>query len=377
MERVYPTFFKVVLPSSVRFAAGLESEVRYRGIYRQVLYTAPVSIDGAFTLPTPGDFPGNLHKIYWSEAWLAVGITDLKAIIEENPAQWGAETLGAYEPGADAKDLLGPGFHVPVPLNDNSAGQSRDFALRLKIRGSGGIFFTPVGKDSVVTISGSWPDPSFQGNLLPVERSISAKGFNARWDIPNLTRVYPQIGDLDGAEFKGRYDDDNTAIKEFTVGVNLQETVSLYRMSLRAAHYGILFIAMTFTALFAFEMAMRRRMHLLQYGMVGLSMSLFYLVLLSLAEHVDFGFAFTAASAVTVGMNSLYLGAGMRSKAKGLLMGALLSGLYGMLFSLLRMEDFALLVGTGLVVLMMGVLMFVTRKLPLVEMKNPTASAKA
>ena len=376
VERIYITRFKVVLPASVYFNADLESEVRYRGIYRQVLYTAPVNIDGIFTLPKADEFAvSNLHKIYWNEAWLAVGITDLMAIIEESPAQWGNEILGAYEPGADAKDLLGPGFHVAVPLAEDSAGQSQTFAMRLKIRGSGGIFFTPVGKDSVITIAGSWPDPSFQGNLLPVERSITGKGFSARWNIPNLTRTYPQLGDLSGAEFKSIYGEDDGAIKGFTAGVNLQETVSLYRMSMRAADYGILFIAMTFTALFAFEMAVRRRMHLLQYGMVGLSMSLFYLILLSMAEHVDFGLAFTAAGAVTVGMNSLYLGAALRSKFKGLLMGSLLTGLYGLLFSLLRMEDFALLVGTGLVVTMMGVLMFVTRKLPPATIKNSTAKA--
>lgn len=377
VTRAYCTYFKVVLPSSVHFDAGLESEVRYRGIYRQVLYTAPVTIDGAFTMPTLDNFPSNLHKIYWNEAWLAVGITDLKSIIEQSPAQWGSDILGSYEPGTDARDLLGPGFHVTAPLGGNSAGQSQTFAMRFKIRGSGGIFFTPVGKDSIITIAGSWPDPSFQGNLLPVERNISAKGFSAKWNIPNLTRTYPQNADLDSAEFTGRYDDKNTAIREFTAGVALQETVSLYRLSLRAVSYGILFIAMTFTALFAFEMVMRRRMHLLQYGMVGLSMSLFYLVLLSLAEHVDFGLAFTGASAVTVGMNSLYLGAALRSKAKGLIMGTLLSGLYVLLFSILRMEDTALLVGTGLVVVMMGVLMFVTRRLPQTEMKLPAMPAKA
>jgi inner membrane protein len=128
--------------------------------------------------------------------------------------------------------------------------------------------------------------------------------------------------------------------------------------------YGILFIAVTFVALFAFEMVSLQRMRILQYAMVGLSMSLFYLVLLSLAEHISFSLAFVAASAVTVAMNGLYLGAVMRSWAKGLLMGGLLSILYAVLFSLLRMEDFALLMGTGLVLVMMGALMFVTRKLP-------------
>jgi inner membrane protein len=147
----------------------------------------------------------------------------------------------------------------------------------------------------------------------------------------------------------------------------MYEPVTLYRMVHRAMAYGILFIAATFAALFVFEMISRQRMHLLQYAMVGLSMTLFYLILLSLAEHVGFGPAFAAASAVTVAMNSVYVGAVLQSGNKGLLMGGQLAVLYALLFSLLRMEDFVLLMGTGLVLVMMGALMFVTRRLPQAE----------
>jgi inner membrane protein len=171
------------------------------------------------------------------------------------------------------------------------------------------------------------------------------------------------MGDLEGSEYR-RTENDNGSIALFTAGVNLYEPVTLYRMVRRSVDYGILFIAVTFTALFAFEMVSRQRMHLVQYAMVGLSMSLFYLVLLSLAEHLGFGPAFAAASAVTVAMNSVYVGAVLQSVNRGLLMGGLLTALYAVLFSLLRMEDFVLLMGTGLVLAMMGALMFVTRKLP-------------
>ncbi len=157
---------------------------------------------------------------------------------------------------------------------------------------------------------------------------------------------------------------EGSAITGFTAGVTLHEPVTLYRMVRRSLDYGILFIAVTFVALFAFEMISRLRMHLAQYAMVGLSMSLFYLVLLSLAEHVSFGLAFVAASAVTIAMNGLYVGAALASRSKGALMGGLLTILYAVLFSLLRMEDFSLLMGTGLLLVMMGALMFATRKLP-------------
>lgn len=360
IERKYYMRYKLVLPAELSFDAGVEPEIRYRGIYRQALYNAPVAIQGHFVLPKTDDFASNTQKIHWDKAWLAVGITDLKTISESSPLQWAGSAAPAYKPGTGVGKLLGPGFHTDLALSDKAAGARQDFSLTLSIRGSGGIAFTPVGEKTAITVAGAWPDPSFQGNLLPVERKITDKGFSARWNISNLTRTYPQIEDVPNLESVRELE----SLRSFTAGVDLHETVSLYRMVRRAVHYGILFIAVSFVTLFAFEMVSRQRMHLLQYGMVGLSMSLFYLILLSLAEHIDFGLAFTAASAVTAGMNSLYVAAALQSKTRGLVMAALLSGLYALLFSLLRMEDFALLVGTGLVVAMMAVLMFVTRKLP-------------
>ncbi len=366
ITREYHTRHKVVLPSDLTFDAALATEMRYRGIYKQALYTAPVDIHGSFTLPQVKDFSANTTKIYWDQAWLSIGITDLKTIAEAEPPLFNGKPLPAYKPGAEAGSILGPGFHSDAALDEQSAGQTIPFALKLKIRGSGGIAFTPVGEKTVINMSGNWSSPSFQGNLLPAERTITDKDFSARWVISNLTRSYPQTGDLEtyrsGKDY-GNYEG-KSAITGFTAGMTLLEPVSLYRMVKRSVAYGILFIAVTFVALFAFEMISRRRMHLLQYAMVGLSMSLFYLALLSLSEHIGFGPAFTAAAAVTVLMNSLYLASALQSLAKGLLMGGLLSGLYALLFSLLRMQDFALVMGTGLVLTMMAVLMFVTRKLP-------------
>ncbi|MDR2055943.1 MAG: cell envelope integrity protein CreD [Desulfovibrio sp.] len=372
VTREYHTRHKVVLPSHLSFDTVLETEVRYRGIYKQTLYTAPMDIAGSFILPAGKNFSDNTTRIYWDQAWLSLGISDLKTIAEAAPVRWAGKILDAYKPGAQAGNLLGPGFHTAVPLDGEDAGTKQSFSLRLTIRGSRGISFTPVGENTTISMKSAWPAPSFQGNLLPVERTVSEEGFTAKWAISNLTRTYPQIADLDDSAYKtGEHSRRNahtaeefSAVTSFTAGVNLHEPVTLYRMVRRSVDYGILFIAVTFVALFVFEIISRRRMHLVQYAMVGLPMSLFYLVLLSLAEHVNFVLAFVAASAVIIAMNSLYVGAVLRSKGKGILMGGLLAVLYAVLFSLLRMEDFSLLMGTGLLLVMTGALMFATRKLP-------------
>ncbi|MDR1489793.1 MAG: cell envelope integrity protein CreD [Desulfovibrio sp.] len=364
------THHKVVLPADLAFNVRLDPEIRYRGIYRRALYNAPVNVNGNFVLPGRNDFSGNVQKIHWDKAWLCIGISDLRAVSEALPGRWENADLPAYSPGTDAGQLLGSGFHVGVALDEKEAGARRSFSLKLKIRGSGGIYFTPVGINTRISMSGSWPTPSFQGNLLPAERSISEQGFTAEWRIPNLARTYPQSADLDSPEYGGKEQADTytrahrSAITAFTAGVYLFEPVTLYSMVERSVDYGILFISGTFVALFAFELAGRRRLHPVQYAMVGLSMSLFYLVMLSLAEHMSFGPAFAVASAVTVLMNGLYMASAMQSRFRGLFMGGLLTGLYALLYSILQMEDHALLIGTGLVLAMMGVLMFVTRKLP-------------
>jgi len=372
VTREFHTRYKVVLPVDLSFNTTLETEVRYRGIYKQTLYTAPMDISGAFILPTAKNFSENTTHIFWDQAWLSVGISDLKTIAKATPVRWAGKTLDAYKPGTQAGNLLGPGFHTMIPLNGNDAGTKQVCSLSLIIRGSQGISFTPVGENTTIAVKSAWPSPSFQGNLLPVEHSISKQGFFAKWAISNLTRTYPQIADMDSYAYatgkssrnSSHAAEGSSAITSFTAGVNLYEPVTLYRMVRRSVDYGILFIAVTFVALFAFEMVSRQRMRLLQYTMVGLSMSLFYLVLLSLAEHVSFGLAFMGATSLTIAMNSLYVGAVLQSKSKGGLMSCLLAALYAVLFSLLRMEDFSLLMGTGLLLVMMGALMFATRNLP-------------
>ncbi|MCL2102490.1 MAG: cell envelope integrity protein CreD [Syntrophorhabdaceae bacterium] len=364
VTRKYITKHMVVLPLELSVDASLDTEVRYRGIYKQTLYTAPMTISGAFVLPREKDFGSNMSRIFWNNAWICVGVSDLRAIAQTSPLLWAGNSISAYKPGTMVDNLLGPGFRAEISLAENAAGAKQSFSMGMTIRGSEEIFFTPVGENTSFKVKSAWPTPSFQGSILPVERTITEQGFTASWDISNLTRTYPQLGDLESGYLKNNYESSITAFK---AGVNLHEPVTLYRMVLRSVDYGILFIAVTFVALFAFEMVSRLRMRILQYAMVGLSMSLFYLVLLSLSEHIGFGFAFVTASAISVAMNSLYVGSVMQSWAKGLLMAGLLTILYGVLFSLLRMEDYALLMGTGLVVIMMGALMFVTRKLPQAE----------
>ncbi len=357
----------VLLPKTVDFTARLATEIRYRGIYNTAVYTAPVHIQGLYRLPGDGPLHDPKNTVQWDKAFLSLGIADLRAISDIEPLRWNGREAGDYAPGNPAGNFLGSAFHTRVPLSP--ASREYSFSLNIKLNGSGGLYFSPVGEITTIAIDGDWPHPSFGGALLPHTRSIDRQGFSAEWSVPHLSRTYPQTGDPKEYALQ-----DDSRISRFTAGVNLFEGVSLYRQIERAVKYGFLFIGLTFIALLGFELISRGHLHLIQYGLVGLALCLFYLVLLSLAEHLAFWQSFAAASALVAAMNGLYIAAALRSRRKGLLLAGLLLALYGVLYSLLQMEDYAILVGTTVVVFMIGALMFLTRNLGRLE---PDAAAES
>ena len=352
------TQYLVVLPKTLNFSASLTTERRYRGIYDYVVYTAPVAVEGSFRLPEDGPLSEYRNQPLWDQAFFLLSVTDLKAITSIGALTWNGKGAGSFSPGAQTASLLDSGFHAKVAIAADQPEYT--FSMDMNLNGSGGLYFTPVGETTTIKIAGNWADPSFGGQLLPSKRSISESGFSAEWNVPHLSRTYPQSGNLSAYMVAGDHGDN---IRNFVAGVGLQELLPLYRLVTRAVKYAILFIGLTFVALFSFELVCRERLHLIQYGLVGVAMCLFYLVLLSLAEHTAFGLAFAAASTVTVVMNGLYIRSAMRSRKKGLLIAALVAGLYGVLYALLQLEGYAILMGTVLVVIAVCALMYMTRNL--------------
>jgi inner membrane protein len=183
---------------------------------------------------------------------------------------------------------------------------------------------------------------------------VRADGFDAEWSVPHLARNFPQ------SWVQGR---EQHNLGELVAGVNLFEPIFLYSKVTRAVKYGLLFIGLTFLTFVIFELGSGTRLHLVQYALIGLALAIFFLTLLALAEHIDFLAAYLVASALVVGMVSLYTATALRSPRRGIMIAVLLTALYTVLYSLLRMEDYALLVGTALLMLALGVLMYVTRTL--------------
>ena len=208
----------------------------------------------------------------------------------------------------------------------------------------------PIGQQTKVALSADWPHPSFHG-LLPTERQITAEGFSARWDVSHLTRNYPQVFTKTQA----------INLQEITAEATLFEPVTHYGKIGRAVKYGLLFILLTCIMLLIFELGQQQPLSSLQYLLVASAMALFYLLLLSLSEHISFGYAYLLAASVPLLSVSTYIASVTASRKSGIFMAIMLLALYSVLYSILKLEDYALLMGSGLLMMVLLILMYLTR----------------
>ncbi len=341
----------IVLPEKLSIKADLKGEQRQRSIYKSLVYQADILLTGNFSRPDIEALSSHIDKIHWNQAWFSLGISDTRAIKKVSTLQWNNQQTD-FEPGTRIINIIKNGFHAPLALNTKSS--SYAFSMRLNIKGSQGFYFKPFGKTTHVSLYSDWPHPSFQGNVLPDQHEISDNGFKANWSIPHLARNYPQLWTLETQKF-------NT--NEFKAGVSLFESISLYTQITRAIKYGILFLLLTYITFLIFELGINHRLHIVQYGIIGLALSMFYLTLLSVAEHTNFLNAYLAAAALIISMITLYAYAAIRSIGRTVLIALLLIGLYSILYSLLNLEDYALLVGTLLLLAILAIMMYLTRNI--------------
>ena len=351
----------VILPQDLEIVADLKEEYRKRGIYNSLVYAADTVVQGHFNIEHLLETCDSNCSISWDKAWLSIGLSDTKAITETSRMNWDGSSI-AINPGTKIPNLLKNGFHAPL-LGNEPQTPLPTFRIRIAMNGSKGFRFAPLGETTKAKITSSWPHPSFQGEILPKEQDITDEGFTARWQIPNLARNYPQYWEIDESEGVKLKSVSSYDLYRFTTGVDLFEPVTLYSKISRATKYGILFIALTYITFLIFELTIRAKPHFVQYALVGIALSLFYLLLVSLAEHTVFLYAYLIASGVTIVLITLYSMAVLKKKSRALWIGVLLIGLYAVLYTLLHLEDYALVAGSALLLVVLSVLMFVTRHL--------------
>jgi len=343
----------VILPDVLDVDGTLIPEIRRRGIYEVQVYTADLVVSGAFRSPQAVveslSSPDRLQDIDWAKVVVGFGLSDPRGIVKVDGFDFNGHAAQPG-PGTTLDTIVPRGFHVAV---GEAIPDGLEFDLPLVIRGSGSLGFLPLGETTRVSLSSEWSHPSFSGDVLPASRVITDEGFSAEWTIPLLNRSYPQAW-IAGADVD---------IDEIEAGVRLFEPVALYDLVTRAVKYGLLFIALTFLTLGLIEFVVDVRLSLVQFLLIGIALAIFFLILVALAEHMGFATAYILASSTVVVINTLYCAAILPRRSISIVVGAVLTAIYGILYTILRAEDFALLGGTLLLVVALIVTMYFTRRI--------------
>jgi inner membrane protein len=315
------------------------------------VYKLGLVMEGEFTRPALAELGIQPGAVDWKRAHLAVGISDARTIQESAALSWGDQRVG-FLPGTGGFTEGGAGIHAPVEMTD--AVRQVKFSFPLALNGSLRTDVVPFGRTTVVEMQGDDGHPSFQGNWLPSDRTVSSDAFKARWSISFLGRSYPQAWTSDMEMGK--------AIDASRFGVELIDPVDHYRMAERSVKYAGLFILLTFATVWLIEILAGVRVHSIQYLMLGGALCLFYLLELSLSEHLGFPLAYVAASVAVVGMVGGYGVVALRSRSRALVVAGGVSLLYAYLYLLLMNEDYALLIGSVGLFAILGAIMFATRR---------------
>jgi inner membrane protein len=367
------------LPEQLNVTTKLAPNVRYRGIYEVVLYNSKMDISGNFSNLDVREFNIAPEDMQWKDAYFELGITDMRGIRDViKVAVNGAEHLA--NPGIQT-GIVRSGVNFKPGISNTSG--NYDFSLKLDLNGSGDMQFLPLGKTTNVKISSPWNNPSFTGQYLPESRSISANGFDAQWKIFHLNRNFPQkwttaatnISNIDFVperRSKRDYDIATTAETRYgnspnfesaAFGVNLLVPVDNYQTTMRTAKYAIMFIGFTFIAFFMIELLIKKALHPIQYLLIGMALVIFYTLLLSFSEHIAFGWAYLIASAAIVMLITLYTRSAAGSNLVALVIAGILSLLYGVLYVILQLQDFALLFGSIGLFVVLALVMYLTRRI--------------
>lgn len=357
--------FAHFLPSQVTTNGTVNPQEKSRGIYKVILYDAGLSVQGSFDQINLEALNLNYSDMVWEEAEIALGVSDMRGITDIIHIQWEDKKM-AMNPGIENAQMIHSGVHtkldLSLPVNESNEKEDEitnlperapiKFKYDLHVNGSGNLSFSPIGKQTTVNLNSSWHSPKFDGAFLPQNHDVTEEGFTSTWKVINLNRNYPQ-------QWKGKA----YKIDQSTFGVDLILPVDEYQKTLRSAKYASLIVLLTFIAFFFVEIANQIRIHPLQYVLVGSALVLFYTLLLSFSEHFGFNTAYIVSTLMIAGLIGMYARYIFSNATKAALMTLGLGGIYSFMFFVLNSEDYALLMGSIGLFVILALVMYGTRNI--------------
>lgn len=356
---------ETILPDRLTISGPLVPELRRYGIYDTPVYTATLQLEGAFAGADLLAIGCSDCEPLWDLAELRLPVSDVRGIREVSDLRIDDKD---YRFGPDNGGVAGiSAVSTPLPLASPSDSNTLPFSMQITLAGTRSLSLLPTARQTTANLAATWPDPGFDGAFLPVSRKVDDQGFSAEWKVLDFNRRIPQHWR------EGNNESLQLAASGF--GVSLLQPAATYQQNTRAGKYGLLFIGLTFVAFFLFEVLRRWRVHPVQYLLVGFALCLFYVVLLALSEQIGFAIAYACAAAVVVAMVGGYAVAITRSRRAGASLGAALALVYGLLYALIVSEDYALLTGSIGLVVVLGLVMYLTRRIDWYNLQTEVAPA--
>jgi len=376
IEEVKKPFTLYITPNKLNIKAGFTTEIRKRGIFSVPLFSGEVTLSGTFDPARALVSLSPNDALSFAQAELIIVLSSQKGIRKIDRALWNNREL-FFQPGNQGlsiiqrdsmyKDMVywedvkrtwdsgqsGSGIYAAIPGFTSTA--KANFDITIAIQGGQLVRFMPMGQDTHVEISADWASPSFQGSFLPGSSTITDTGFDAVWDISYLSRDIPL--------FWKNEDNDFRDYSASMFGVNFFRAIDTYSLNTRAVKYAILFLIIPFLTLFLLEVFTKKQIHPVPYLLAGIANVIFYLLLLSLSEQIQFYLAYLLAALGVTVMMTLYSRSLLPSWNKSWYMGLVTIISYVLLYAVLNAESYALLIGSVGAFMVVGLVMFITRKL--------------
>lgn len=340
-----------ILPEDVIYKSTIEPKKLHRSIYEIVVYQSGLVTNGNFKLPDFSIYTDS-KKIHFDKAYISIGISDLKGIKNKIALNFNGEKT-RVTPGVKV-NFIDSGITIPLPDLTPLVSKIIPFDFNMKLQGSQSISFVPVGNNTKVEINSPWDSPSFFGNFLPDNRIVTKDGFKASWNILELNRNFPQVW-LNNEHTK--------KMQDAAFGVNLKLPMDDYQKTIRSAKYSVMIISLTFIMFFLVEALNKKKIHPLQYILIGAALCIFYILLVSISEHSNFNLAYLISAAAVISLITLYAHSAIKEfKITALILFVLLT-IYGFVFVILQLSDYALLMGSIGLLVIIGLTMYATRNI--------------
>lgn len=342
----------LILADSIEIDAFFITEIRKRGIYEVPLFSGPVVINAEFSGirdKVAQELIGEEWTADWQNAWYAVDLRDKRSLRSTPTISINGGEPTALRGSTAVLSWTVSSIRAPtIAVNETSR-----VHISMDISGGGAFTMHPLAGSVRARVVSDWPSPSFSGYIMPASRTIESNGFSAEWYLPESARVYPESTRVEGTRPR---------LADGDFGVELFQPVTVYHKTERALKYGLLFVIIPFIVFFMFELFLGRRIHPLQYLLIGLADVFFYLLLLSFSEHIPFMAAYALGALAVCSLVTFYSAAVLGAWKRAVVMLPVLGAIYGYLYIALESEDYALLVGAIGVFAILSAVMIITRK---------------